>query len=54
MANDRRLVTVDYLEEYAASLDIAPVDQAFDGDSENAQSGVAVAQAVEQATTIVY
>ena len=46
MANDRRLVTVDYLEEYAAGLNIPSVDQTYSPTSENAQSGKAVAEAV--------
>lgn len=43
---DKRIVTVDYLEEYTGRLNIPSVDQTYNSNSENAQSGKAVAQAV--------
>ena len=42
MADSRRLVTVDYLEEYTKGL----IDQTYTPTSENAQSGKAVAEAL--------
>ena len=46
MADDRRLVTVEYLEEYAKGLNIPSVDQTYNPTSENAQSGKAVSEAL--------
>lgn len=42
MADSRRLVTVEYLEEYAKGL----IDQTYTPESDNAQSGKAVAEAL--------
>ena len=43
---DKRIVTADYLEEYAEGLNIPSVDQTYIPDSENAQSGKAVNEAI--------